>query len=137
MLEGGGEEGEEEPLPESTGAPRAKSPTPPIALPSFPQPRRPEAPSKSILALQGLDKALIEAQVVNPSTTLQLEASLEAQDEGTGLSGKIRRRLQDLGINELFAGPSRMPFFHHCSLPKSKLNSPDRSRTLAAVEIIV
>ncbi|RPD61095.1 DEAD-domain-containing protein [Lentinus tigrinus ALCF2SS1-7] len=83
--------------------PRPRSPTPPVALPAFPQPRRPEAPSRTVLALQGLDKALIEAQVVDPATTLPLETSKDAQDERTGLSGKMRRRLQDLGITELFA----------------------------------
>ncbi|KAI0714463.1 P-loop containing nucleoside triphosphate hydrolase protein [Cerioporus squamosus] len=82
---------------------RPRSPTPPVALPAFPQPRRPEAPSKSVLALQGLDKALIEAEVVDPATTLQLEPSKNAQDERTGLSKKMKRRLQDLGITELFA----------------------------------
>ncbi|EIW57320.1 DEAD-domain-containing protein [Trametes versicolor FP-101664 SS1] len=82
---------------------RARSPTPPATLPVFPQPRRPDAPSKSVLALQGLDKALIEAQVVDPATTLPLEKDYESRDERTGLSGKMRKRLQELGIAELFA----------------------------------
>ncbi|KAI0635676.1 P-loop containing nucleoside triphosphate hydrolase protein [Trametes polyzona] len=90
--------------PETTSRPaRARSPTPPVALPVFPQPRKPEAPSKTVLALQGLDKALIEAEVVDPATTLPLDTSQEKQDEKTGLSGKMRRRLHDLGITELFA----------------------------------
>ncbi len=59
-----------------------------------------------MLALQGLDKALIEAEIVNPATTLPLDAAKDGQDERTGLSGKMRRRLQDLGITELFAGLS-------------------------------
>lgn len=79
---------------------------PPVVLPLFPQPRRPDGPSKSVLALQGLDKALIQAEVVNPATTLPLEASKEVQDEKTGLSARMRKRLQDVGITELFAGPS-------------------------------
>ncbi|KAI0368734.1 DEAD-domain-containing protein [Pilatotrama ljubarskyi] len=82
---------------------RPKSPTPPVALPAFPQPRRPEAPSKAVLALQGLDKALIEAEVIDPATTVPLEASQGAQDGLTGLSERMRKRLQDLGITELFA----------------------------------
>ncbi|KAI0822452.1 DEAD-domain-containing protein [Trametes gibbosa] len=82
---------------------RPKSPTPSAALPVFPQPRRPDAPSKSTLALQGLDKGLTEAEVVDPATTLQLEASQDVEDTQTGLSGKMRRRLQELGIAELFA----------------------------------
>ncbi|KAH9902794.1 P-loop containing nucleoside triphosphate hydrolase protein [Cubamyces lactineus] len=90
--------------PKSSVAARPKSPTPPVALPAFPQPRRPEAPSKTVLALQGLDKALVEAEVVDPATTLPLDAaSQDAQDERTGLSGRIRKRLHDLGITELFA----------------------------------
>ncbi|KAI9000568.1 DEAD-domain-containing protein [Trametes punicea] len=87
--------------PSATSRPR--SPTPPVALPAFPQPRRPEAPSKTVLALQGLDKALIEAQVVDPATTLPLETPQDAQDERIGLSARMRKRLHDLGITELFA----------------------------------
>lgn len=85
-------------------APRPRSPTPPATLPIFPQPRKPDAPSKTVLALQGLDKALIEAQVVDPATTLPLEDDQESHNERTGLSGKMRKRLQELGIAELFAG---------------------------------
>ncbi|KAI0360139.1 DEAD-domain-containing protein [Trametes cingulata] len=92
-----------EPVAKPSATPRPKSPTPPVALPAFPQPRRPEAPSKTVLALQGLDKALIEAEVIDPATTVPLEASKEAQDERTGLSERMRKRLQDLGITELFA----------------------------------
>ncbi|EJF64658.1 DEAD-domain-containing protein [Dichomitus squalens LYAD-421 SS1] len=92
-----------EPPAQPSSAPRPRSATPPVALPAFPQPRRPEAPSKSVLALQGLDKALIEAEVVDPATTVPLDAAKDAQDERTGLSGRMRRRLQDLGITELFA----------------------------------
>ncbi|KAI0768064.1 DEAD-domain-containing protein [Trametes elegans] len=94
---------ESEPPPKALRSPRPRSPTPPVALPAFPQPRRPDAPSKTMLALQGLDKALIEAEVVDPTTALPLEASQDASDERTGLSGKMRRRLHDLGITELFA----------------------------------
>ncbi|KAH9945257.1 DEAD-domain-containing protein [Epithele typhae] len=96
------DEEEDEPVVKSSPPP-ARSPTPPVALPAFPQPRKPEAPSKSVLALQGLERALIEAEVVDPATILKLEVSLEVEDERTGLSGKVRRRLQDLGITELFA----------------------------------
>lgn len=101
---------EHEPPTKSSHPPalRARSSTPPAALPVFPQPRRPEAPSKSVLALQGLDKALIEAEVVDPATTVPLDAGAkDALDERTGLSGRIRSRLKDLGITELFAGPSQ------------------------------
>ncbi|KAI1797370.1 DEAD-domain-containing protein [Ganoderma leucocontextum] len=95
---------EDEPLAKSSPAPRRRSPTPPVALSAFPQPRKPEAPSKSVLALQGLDKALIEAEVVDPAATVPLDVDAkDAQDERTGLSGRMRNRLKDLGITELFA----------------------------------
>lgn len=93
-------------------APRARSPTPPATLPVFPQPRRPDAPSKTVLALQGLDKALIEAQVVDPATTLPLDDDYESRDERTGLSGKMRKRLQELRIAELFAGQCSLFVVH-------------------------
>ncbi|KAH9856463.1 DEAD-domain-containing protein [Lenzites betulinus] len=94
------------PVEASTSAsepPRPKSLTLPTTLPIFPQPRRPEAPSKTTLALQGLDRALTEAEVVDPATTLALEASQDKEDARTGLSSKMRKRLQELGIAELFA----------------------------------
>ena len=73
------------------------------ALPSFPLPALPDAPSKSVLALQGLDQALIDADVVNPSTILPIPDA-EDDDGGTRLSAKIRKRLKSVGITELFAG---------------------------------
>ncbi|KAL7279029.1 hypothetical protein ACG7TL_006862 [Trametes sanguinea] len=91
--------------PPTTSRPR--SPTPSVALPAFPQPRRPDAPSKTVLALQGLDKALIEAEVIDPATTLPLQASQDKQDERTGLSARMCKRLSDLGIAELFAGSGK------------------------------
>ncbi|KAI0688398.1 P-loop containing nucleoside triphosphate hydrolase protein [Cytidiella melzeri] len=65
------------------------------ALPIFPLPKRPDAPSKSTLALQGQDRALIEAELVDPQKTIALE-------EGN-LDEKTSRRLKELGIQELFA----------------------------------
>ncbi|KAI0649271.1 DEAD-domain-containing protein [Trametes meyenii] len=90
--------------PNAPEAPRPKSPTPPVALPAFPLPRRPDAPSKTVLALQGLDRALIAAEVVDPATTVPLKKLQDEQDGSrTGLSEKMRKRLEDLGITELFA----------------------------------
>lgn len=80
------------------------SPIPQAALPSFPLPALPDAPSKSVLALQGLDKALVDAEIVDPSTLLPIPEGDE--DAGTGLDQKMRKRLRDLGITELFAGLS-------------------------------
>jgi ATP-dependent RNA helicase DDX51/DBP6 len=72
-------------------------------LPSFPLPTLPDAPSKSVLALQGLDQALIDADVVHPSTVLPIPDA-EDDDGGTRLSAKVRKRLKSIGITELFAG---------------------------------
>ncbi|OCB89939.1 DEAD-domain-containing protein [Sanghuangporus baumii] len=86
---------------------RAKSPTSTVGLPSFPLPVAPDAPSKATLALQGLDKALLGAEVVDPSKTL----SINALDTGRNLNAvdlpvvgeKMKKRLQELGITEFFA----------------------------------
>lgn len=83
-------------------APRTPTP-PPGPLPSFPLPVQPDAPSKLDLALQGLDQALVEAEIVDPSSVQRL-ATDGADDDGTGLSDRTRKRLGELGITELFAG---------------------------------
>ena len=84
--------------------PTRVSPTPALlnALPSFPLPALPDAPSKSLLALQGLDQALLGAELVSPLTILPIPAGKD--DGGTWLSEKMRKRLRDIGIVELFAG---------------------------------
>ncbi|KAG5731150.1 hypothetical protein E4T56_gene20630, partial [Termitomyces sp. T112] len=75
---------------------------PPIGtLPSFPLPALPNAPSKFALALQGLDQALVDAELVNPANSLSIPDG--PNDGGTQLSERMRKRLQDLGITELFA----------------------------------
>ncbi|KAF9223498.1 DEAD-domain-containing protein [Gyrodon lividus] len=51
--------------------------------------------------MQGLDKALIHAEVIDPSAALPLSSSEEADD--TGLGARTRKRLLELGISELFA----------------------------------
>ncbi|KAG6888830.1 hypothetical protein C0995_005705 [Termitomyces sp. Mi166 len=78
-------------------------------LPSFPLPALPNAPSKSVLALQGLDQALVDAELVDPATLLPIPDG--PCDGGTQLSERTRKRLQDLGITELFAVQTRLlPF---------------------------
>lgn len=73
------------------------------ALSSFPLPTAPSAPPKSVLAMQGIDRALIHAELINPFVVTPL--SIVDQDPyNSGLSLKTRRRLLDLGISELFAG---------------------------------
>lgn len=73
------------------------------ALPIFPLPTLPDVPSKSTLALQGLDKALIDAEFVDPDVSWPVPSE-GVDDGGTHLSEKTRRRLHESGISELFAG---------------------------------
>ncbi|KAJ3970089.1 DEAD-domain-containing protein, partial [Lentinula raphanica] len=95
-------------------------PIPQTALPIFPLPTHPSAPSnlKTTLALQGLDRALVDAEVVPPGRTMAVKIgsdkdrwkflfgfgsdSIEEWTK-TGLSEKMSRRLVELGITELFA----------------------------------
>ncbi|KAF8640308.1 hypothetical protein AX16_010203 [Volvariella volvacea WC 439] len=88
----------EDPTPEDT---LAKTPPPPAALPAFPLPRIPNAPTKADLALLGLDKALVDADIIDPSYVLPIPPG-EA-DPTTHLSERMKKRLADLGITELFA----------------------------------
>lgn len=105
-----------------------EEPVPNRALPRFPLPIRPDAPSKTELAFQGLDRAQIEAELVDPSSTLPI--NLEPDSDRSVLSLKIRKRLIDLGVNDLFAGISH-PFQARCSLPL-RLNSSDGSYSVSA-----
>jgi hypothetical protein len=91
------------------------------ALPRFPLPTRPNAPSKTELALQGLDRAQVEAELVDPSSTLSI--NLDTDNGKSVLSLKTRKRLIDLGVNGLFAGTSH-PFPASFSLTL-RLNSSD------------
>lgn len=79
-----------------------RTPTPIPALASFPLPRQPDAPSKTTLALQGLDKALVEAEIIDPRRIVPLSST--GSDDNANLSERTRKRLHDLGITELFAG---------------------------------
>jgi ATP-dependent RNA helicase DDX51/DBP6 len=72
-------------------------------LPSFPLPTPPDAPPISVLALQGLDQALVDAEIVDPTTVLPIPPDGD-YDAGTSLTERTRRRLKELGITELFAG---------------------------------
>lgn len=97
--------GEDEQIDLSSAVNDGRSHSPPVALPSFPLPSRPDAPSKATLALQGLDKAIIEAELIEPRRTLPIQ-STGAEDPSLGLSERTKKRLQELGITELFAGMS-------------------------------
>jgi ATP-dependent RNA helicase DDX51/DBP6 len=83
----------------------------PAAFPSFPLPKIPNAPSKADLALQGLDRALFDAEIVESTTTIPI--SIDPSRAGS-LSERTIKRLNDLGISELFAGAvnfSALPYF--------------------------
>ena len=99
---------EEQPMnvdgPIENTQPTQRSPTPQAALPSFPRPVVPDGPSKSTLALQGLDKALLGAELVDPSRTLPLDGIIRNPGELPVLSERMKKRLTELGIVELFAG---------------------------------
>lgn len=113
------------------------------ALPRFPLPTHPDAPSKTELALQGLDKAQIEAELVDPNSTLPIDLSADNNRSVLGL--KTRKSLIDLGVNELFAGIShyfphsvfltakveqfRRPLFRFCFDPDT--NIPDSTTHIA------
>ncbi|EGN99137.1 hypothetical protein SERLA73DRAFT_54272, partial [Serpula lacrymans var. lacrymans S7.3] len=109
-----------------------------------PSPSLPNAPSKSDLALQGLDDALVDAEFVDPGTSMPitlppppLSSSRKnkhgQEDDGgaeedaceTGLSVKMRRRLKELGITELFAVQTRLlPFLLPRDARKRGLYAP-------------
>ncbi|KAG2058536.1 DEAD-domain-containing protein [Suillus hirtellus] len=94
-----------------------------MSLPVFSLPTLPDAPPKSILALQGLDQALVEAEVVNPSSRLPIIPA--GDDVLTGLSERTRRRLIELGITELFAVQTALlPFLLGSSTTRRSLYEP-------------
>lgn len=96
--------------PQELPLPDQRTPTPPAAFPTFPLPIAPDAPSKSALALQGLDKALLGAEIINPSTNISIEelGSDRSPDKGDlpVLGQKMTKRLRELGISEFFASKS-------------------------------
>ncbi|KZV96663.1 DEAD-domain-containing protein [Exidia glandulosa HHB12029] len=75
-----------------------RSPSPLRALPAFPLPKQPAAPSAEALQRQGVDSALLGATRIDPRQTLDLDAP-----ELAVVSGRTKKRLRDLGIRELFA----------------------------------
>ncbi|OAX32163.1 P-loop containing nucleoside triphosphate hydrolase protein [Rhizopogon vinicolor AM-OR11-026] len=100
-----------------------KSPELHMSLPVFSLPALPVAPPKSILALQGLDQALVEAEVINPSSRLPITPN--GDDTRNGLSERTRRRLLELGITELFAVQiALLPFLLGSSATRRSLYAP-------------
>lgn len=72
-------------------------------LPTSPPSTFSNAPSKSAPAFQGLSRALVDAEVVDPDMILPVPLE-GADDGGSCLSEKMRKRLHESGITELFAG---------------------------------
>lgn len=97
-----------EEVAEPTTSLPTKSPSPPAALPLFPAPRRPDAPSKTTLALQGLDKALTQAEFIDARKVIPITPTSSSVESGIPLSEKTKKRLEELGISELFAGMSNL-----------------------------
>ncbi|KAI0067189.1 DEAD-domain-containing protein [Artomyces pyxidatus] len=91
-------------LSQSPPATTRGTPTPPLpsTLPSFPLPSRPNAPARSELVSQGLDRALAHAQIVDPGLSVPLSLN-DDEMSAVGLGSKMRSRLTELGISELFA----------------------------------
>jgi len=100
------------------------------ALPLFPLPIRPDAPSKTELALQGLDRAQIGAELVDPNSTLSID--MDADNNSSALGLNTRRVLIDLGINELFAGISLFFFLPTWCSWSLRLNSSDGCYSISA-----
>ncbi|KAG8900733.1 ATP-dependent RNA helicase dbp6, partial [Tulasnella sp. 417] len=97
-------------------------------LPTFPRPRKPRAPSASVLYRQGLDKALAQAEIVESSITLPLKLPEvdgvdETDTDGFGLSQRMKKRLGELDITELFAVQTALlPFLLKEGIPTSLSN---------------
>ncbi|CAE6417686.1 unnamed protein product [Rhizoctonia solani] len=87
----------------SGSSPRPTSPVELPTLPAFPLPIQPAPPSKAILALQGLDKAILDAEVIDPKATARVSIPGERDLLDLGISDRMRERLVELGIESLFA----------------------------------
>lgn len=108
------DDGADEPAPETL----RRSSTPQAALPSFPLPTLPDAPAKSTLALQGLDKALLDAEIIDPARVVPIDAIDQDRHDSELhiLSEKTKKRLGELGITEFFAGAFPCPCLAGCTI---------------------
>ncbi|KAG9128085.1 ATP-dependent RNA helicase dbp6 [Ceratobasidium sp. 392] len=73
------------------------------ALPSFPLPTQPAPPSKTTLALQGLDRAILEAEVIDPASSAPVPRPGSPSSTCPELDDHMRERLVELGVESLFA----------------------------------
>jgi hypothetical protein len=84
-------------------------------IPTFPLPSGPAKPSSKMLSMQGLPAALKDAERVSQELRVSIDdmhiqarrkSQVKADEEKDRLSTRIRKRLQDTGIEEFFAGES-------------------------------
>jgi ATP-dependent RNA helicase DDX51/DBP6 len=73
-------------------------------IPSFPLPSQPAIASKAQRTLQGMDSAMVDAEIVDPTITTGLD--IDKESIGKHLSPRMLKRLADIGVTELFAGES-------------------------------
>jgi ATP-dependent RNA helicase DDX51/DBP6 len=73
-----------------------------VYIPSFPLPSQPPMASKAQRTLQGMDSAMLDAEIVDPTLTSSLYT--DGQNIGKLLSPRMLKRLADIGVTELFAG---------------------------------
>jgi ATP-dependent RNA helicase DDX51/DBP6 len=71
-------------------------------IPSFPLPSQPAIASKAQRTLQGMDSAMLDAEIVDPTLTTNLYNDGESIRKH--LSPRMLKRLADIGVAELFAG---------------------------------
>ena len=111
-------------------------------LRSFPVPKQPEPPSRSALVLQALDQSLANAEVIDPQTTISL---LEENHVAKRLSARMRKRLGEIGITELFASkpprtsqPGKSPtLVFQFRLLSSRSSSPIRTRNQTPIDLMI
>lgn len=83
-------------------------------IPTFPLPSGPAKPSSMMLSMQGLPAALKDAERVSQELRVSIDdmhiqarrrsQTSKSDEEKDRLSTRIRKRLQDTGIEEFFAG---------------------------------
>ncbi|CAG7852587.1 ATP-dependent RNA helicase dbp6 [Serendipita indica DSM 11827] len=94
-----------------------------VVIPSFPLPSQPLPVSKVEVIRQGMDAAMLQAEIVDASVTESLD--VENGNVRKRLSSRMLRRLADLGIKELFAVQTvLLPFLLPEDLEQSMLYQP-------------
>ena len=111
-------------------------------LRNFPVLKQPQPPSKPALVRQGLGPSLANAEVIDPRTTISIR---EENHVARGLSTRMRKRLGELGITELFAskplctshlGSSPILIFQF-RLLFSRSSSPITARDQTSIDLVI